>query len=337
MDIRTRLSLRPEKQLADIVKLLFQQYFGPEHMIKDAATSLKMLKTELEGVEYDKNVPLYDDIGGGFARINLAAVKGLLSPETVNKIFVLSANSHKEKKPAEFEGELEKLKSADYLPFDKEETRGFIDKYISLGCPPLSHSEIYRKKYAPHYRVADIKYAEALPLFIETENVLSKKGRAVVGIDGMAAAGKTTLSKTFSEVYDCNVFHCDDYFLRPEQRTASRLAETGGNIDYERMKSEIFDRIFTEDDFSVRKYNCETQTLSDTITVEKKPVTVIEGVYSFHPYFGNVYDVKRMLVIDRREQLARLEKRSPEMLDRFINEWLPMEDRYFEMLANMNK
>ena len=37
-----------------------------------------------------------------------------------------------------------------------------------------------------------------------------------------------------------------------------------------------------------------------------------------------------MLEISRDEQLLRLKKRDPSKLDRFINEWLPMEEKYFE-------
>ncbi len=321
----------PEEQLTDIVKLLFQRYFGPEHMIKNPASSLARLETELENVDYDKNTPLFEDIGGDFARINLAAVKGLISSETVNRIFVISANG--ERKPKEeFVKTLETLKNCSFLPFSKDEINRFIAEYISLGCPALSHSDVYREKYAPHYRVAQKKYAYALPLFIEIESVLKNKGAVAVGIDGMAASGKTTLAKTVAEIYDCNVFHCDDYFLRPEQKTPARLAETGGNIDYERLKSEIIDNLLSNKDFEIRKYDCETETLSDIISVPKKSATVIEGVYALHPYFGDVYDIKRVLKISKDEQLARLEKRNPALLDRFITDWLPKEEEYFEII-----
>ena len=108
-----------EEQLTDIVKLLFQRYFGPEHMIKNPASSLEWLEAELENVDYVKNTPLYEDIGGDFARINLAAVKGLLSSETVNRIFVISAAG--ERKPKEeFVKKLEMLKTCDFLPFSKD-------------------------------------------------------------------------------------------------------------------------------------------------------------------------------------------------------------------------
>lgn len=329
--IKKEFYSHPEEQLTDIVKLLFQRRFGPEHMIKDPLASLEYLKKELEDTDFDENMPLCDDIGGDFARINLAAVKGRLLPETVNRIFVLSANTdNRNDRKEEFLSDLKKLKGLDFLPFSQKETSDFIAEYSSLGFPPLSHSEIYRKKYAPHYRIARKKYTAWLPLFIEIEKTLSDKGKAIIGIDGMAASGKTTLAGIIAEIYDCNVFHADDYFLRPFQRTPERLLQAGGNIDYERMKSEITDCVFSEEPFEIRKYDCETQSLSETITVPKKPLTVIEGVYSLHPYFGNVYDIKLMLEISRDEQLLRLKKRDPSKLDRFINEWLPMEEKYFE-------
>lgn len=333
--IKKEFYSHPEEQLTDIVKLLFQRRFGPEHMIKNPEASLEYLKKELEDTDFDENMPLCDDIGGDFARINLAAVKGRLLPETVNRIFVLSANSRNKKDGKdEFLADLENLKNLDFLPFSQKEISEFTAEYSSLGFPPLSHSETYRNKYAPHYRIARKKYTAWLPLFIEIERVLSDKGKAVVGIDGMAASGKTTLAGIIAEIYDCNVFHADDYFLRPFQRTAKRLSEIGGNIDYERMKSEIADCVFSEKPFEIRKYDCKTESLSEIITVPKKPLTVIEGVYSLHPYFGNIYDIKQILKISREEQLFRLKKRDPELIGRFINEWLPMEDKYFAEIEN---
>ena len=61
--------------------------------------------------------------------------------------------------------------------------------------------------------------------------LLSGRERVIVGIDGFCAAGKTTLADRLSRKFDCNVFHMDDFFLRPGQRTPERRAEVGGNVD----------------------------------------------------------------------------------------------------------
>ena len=60
-------------------------------------------------------------------------------------------------------------------------------------------------------------------------------GPIILAIDGGSASGKTTLSDSLANIYDCTVFHMDDFFLCPEQRTQERYAEPGGNVDRERF------------------------------------------------------------------------------------------------------
>ena len=71
------------------------------------------------------------------------------------------------------------------------------------------------------------------------DRLLSEKERVIVAIDGNCAAGKTTLASHLARQYDCNVFHMDDFFLRPQQRTPEQYAEIGGNVDYELIASRM--------------------------------------------------------------------------------------------------
>lgn len=48
-----------------------------------------------------------------------------------------------------------------------------------------------------------------------------------------------------------------------------------------------------------------------------------------HPALRGYYDLMICLTIDSGEQLHRLEARNPRMLQRFIDEWIPLENRYF--------
>ena len=64
-------------------------------------------------------------------------------------------------------------------------------------------------------------------------------GRLLVAIDGRCGAGKTTLASFLQNKIEATVFHMDDFFLRPEQRTAERLNTPGGNVDRERLESEV--------------------------------------------------------------------------------------------------
>ena len=73
-----------------------------------------------------------------------------------------------------------------------------------------------------------------LPLF-EKIDILLQKGKVNFAIEGGSGSGKSSLSKMLEERYDCNVFHMDDFFLRPEQRVPERFMEPGGNVDRERF------------------------------------------------------------------------------------------------------
>ncbi|MBQ7795175.1 MAG: hypothetical protein IJ374_01245 [Lachnospiraceae bacterium] len=168
---------------------------------------------------------------------------------------------------------------------------------------------------------------------MQIDRALAEAGnkQVVVAIDGMCGSGKSTLGRILEEIYDCNLFHMDDFFLRPEQRTPERFAEPGGNVDYERFKEEILDHLADPEGFSYQVYNCGIQALDEFVTVPYKKLNIIEGAYSNHPYFGNPYTLKFLCKISPEEQVSRIMKRNgPEMLERFKTVWIPMENKYFE-------
>lgn len=68
------------------------------------------------------------------------------------------------------------------------------------------------------------------------------KSPLLVAIDGRCGSGKTTLGFYLQELFDCNLFHMDDFFLRVEQRTPERMKEVGGNVDYERFEKTVLER-----------------------------------------------------------------------------------------------
>ena len=70
-----------------------------------------------------------------------------------------------------------------------------------------------------------------MPLSAETallsfiDEHLSAGRPLTLAIDGCCAAGKTTLALRLQQRYGCPVFHADDYFLQPHQRTPQRLSQ----------------------------------------------------------------------------------------------------------------
>ena len=163
--------------------------------------------------------------------------------------------------------------------------------------------------------------------------LMQQKERVLIAIDGRCTSGKTTLAKKLEEIYDCNVFHMDDFFLRPEQRTPERFAEIGGNVDYERFMQEVLVPLQAGAAFSYRPFDCKTFTLKQPIEVLPKKLNIIEGTYSHHPYFRDPYDLKIVLRVDAQTQHERILLRPAFLHQRFFDEWIPMEERYFTDFA----
>ena len=169
------------------------------------------------------------------------------------------------------------------------------------------------------------------------DELLAQKDHVIVAIDGPCTSGKTTLAGKLSEIYDCNVFHMDDFFLRPEQRTPERFAEAGGNVDYERFQEEVLIPLKSGKPFSYRPFDCKTFTLSKPVSVIPQKLTIIEGSYCNHPTFGNPYDLKIFLTITPELQHQRVLQRPQFLHQRFFEEWIPMENQYFEIFQLTDK
>lgn len=153
--------------------------------------------------------------------------------------------------------------------------------------------------------------------------------RILIAIDGSCAAGKTTLANRLKTLFDCNVIHMDDFFLRPEQRTEERLAEPGDNVDYERFWQEVLLPLLAGEAFSYRPFDCSTGSLKEPVAVAPKRITIIEGTYSHHPYFGKPYDLKVFLQVSEDIRKQRILQRPAFLHRRFFEEWIPMEQQYF--------
>ena len=154
--------------------------------------------------------------------------------------------------------------------------------------------------------------------------------RIVIGIDGPSGSGKTTLAKELEVEFGATVFHVDDFFLPKALQTEERLNTIGGNFDKERLFEEIISHLTTQSEIEYRPFSCKTQKLSPPKKIVLSQVVIIEGVYSCHPHFWQIYDKKYFLCIDKELQKKRVLERSPDKAELFFSKWIPLEDRYFE-------
>ena len=144
----------PLMQPRDAVKLIYQNEFGGGHLIRDEEACLNYLRREYTSVAKNPTVPLYEDIGNGITRVNLAAVK----PEDLEQLgraFIDSAAKHKGTMDR-FLNKLEvlrKLTAEGVFTFDTNALNAYLSEYEAAGYPAVSHSEQYRQAYKPAYRI----------------------------------------------------------------------------------------------------------------------------------------------------------------------------------------
>ena len=337
----------PELALQDLRKALFQSACGCEHLVGDAAAAADFIRQEAETAPAAENLlhnapeMAVEPLDGPFCRIHLSALRSGLTTGTLAKIFALSA----EPVPGGRETLAEKLTAlwaaaADaQIPFSAADTAAEIDAWERAGYPACRHSEKFRTAYRPAYRVCKRTYARALPLFAAIDRLLAEKPTVTVAIEGGSASGKTTLAAQLQQVYDsCMVFHMDDFFLRPEQRTPERYAEPGGNVDRERFLTEVLTPLTNGEPVAYRRFDCARQTICPPEIIQPRRLNVVEGAYSMHPELADHYDLSVFLSIDPAYQRTRILRRNaPSAAERFFSTWIPLETHYFETFRPMER
>lgn len=318
----------PLSTIQDFIKYLYQSTLGSSHFIQNVEDNYEYLLKEYENIEYDPNHILYEEISDELVRVHLEAIdKNDL--KVYHTLFMKSVEITSSKKQlfASF-NEVEKGIIEGWIPFDLNEWKYEIDNYISKGCPVVSHSPIFRENYHPHYRLMKVEYIPYLELFHQLNG---QTHPCVISIEGKCGSGKSTLALLLSEIYGYPIVYMDDFFLQKEQRTDERLKEIGGNIDYERFTEEVIKPILEKKSFTYRIFDCMSMSINDSKDICFEKGLIVEGCYSMHPKFNNYSHFKIFMDITDDLQKDRILKRNGErMLKRFVEEWIPKENAYFE-------
>ena len=124
----------PEADPTDLYKLVFQDLYGPGHLLTDSTAALRYINAELEAMTDSSSFPIYEYTlcDSHFVRVNLSLVQdGIVSAEQLADAMV---------------------RSAEGLPTPDP-------KYV------VSHSDAFKAAYNPHYRIVrrDIFEQEILP------------------------------------------------------------------------------------------------------------------------------------------------------------------------------
>ena len=128
----------PEAEPQDLYKLVFQDLYGPGHLITDSASCAEYIQKEVEGMAGTALFPLFEYTlcDSNFVRVNLKLVKdGHLDVRQLTRAVLCSAEG---------------------LPTP-------APKYV------MRHSDAFKAAYDPHYRIVrrDIFEQQLLPLLKE--------------------------------------------------------------------------------------------------------------------------------------------------------------------------
>lgn len=165
--LRSHRDRYPQMMPADVVKLVYQSEFGGEYATMPGRTAFAKLKKEMEAVAADESAALTEPIGGGFMRVNLAAMPtNNISVFTLDSLYVMSSEMYGGT-VASFCEKLECVyglqKEEGLFAFSLEELEDFLRAYFSEGRPYIPHSEVYKEQYRPAYRVV---HKELLDLYL---------------------------------------------------------------------------------------------------------------------------------------------------------------------------
>lgn len=157
---------------------------------------------------------------------------------------------------------------------------------------------------------------------------------SLIGIDGMCAAGKTTLANLLAKELSCPVVHMDDFYVPMSQRFEGWQHSPEGNADYGRIIHEVILPFKAGGSFAYRPFDCKSQSPQEAVTVSSPKILIIEGTYSCHPQLREYYDHRVFLSVSpelRRQRL--LDRGGKNALKSFTDLWIPMEQLYFDAYA----
>jgi len=169
--LEKQITLHPSMRPQDVIKLCFQAAFGAEHLLGDMARVKDFFDAEFLQVD-ERDGLVVERIADDVCRINLAVWKKRgFCKELLFDLFVQSAQVQMNGGEARF---WDYVSQAEGMPFSDEEWQGFVAEYKRGGVRAVHHSEIYREREKPAYRVVSGEYIERIICIVENKGEMLK-------------------------------------------------------------------------------------------------------------------------------------------------------------------
>ena len=160
--------------------------------------------------------------------------------------------------------------------------------------------------------------------------IVTGLGTAIrVGIDGPGASGKSTLAAGLAVALPNAVLVEGDDFYRPESDSNRSAIEIAGLFDLSRLESQVLIPHTEGRVLHYQRYDWNAGTLGGWATGVKGAPLIVEGIYSTHQTLRDYYDLRIWVTAQRAIRLARgLERDGEEARSKWVDVWMPAEDRY---------
>lgn len=160
--LRQQLQAHPAMQPRDVVKMCYQAACGAEHLLSDLDGAKRFFDKEFAAVA-ERDEPLFERISETVCRVNLGAWKrrGLPAEQLFQMFTGTVFQTDGKQRLTEYLAAAETVLLETGFPMDA--WYGFLEEYKKDGLPAVRHSELYREREKPAYRIADAMYMERFP------------------------------------------------------------------------------------------------------------------------------------------------------------------------------
>jgi uridine kinase len=171
-------------------------------------------------------------------------------------------------------------------------------------------------------------------VLLEFLRQLDRRQRSLlVGIDGRGGSGKSTFARRLETAGgDVTVVEIDDFYRLARERkarTARCDSEVGGDFDWRRLRDQLLLPLSRDEAANYQRYDWPAAELAEWHTVAAGGIVIVEGSYSTRRELFDFYDYTVWIAAPHEVRLERgLRRGGQNTLDRWLNEWMPEEERY---------
>lgn len=145
----------------------------------------------------------------------------------------------------------------------------------------------------------------------------------MIGIDGPAGSGKTTLTAALSvELGNCAVVHMDDLYNGWNQDLEVELGQ--------RIRKSILDPLSNGDDASFEKYDWHEKQFISKQAISHQLFVILEGVGACNEQFADLLSFQIWIEADPSVVIERIVNRDGESVRGELPQWKIREAKYFE-------